>query len=54
MQSPCGRTEHRKGGTKGGWHDQKADSQENIGQDGAGGAGRGQEEAAHVQDLSLI
>ena len=39
---------------KGGLQDWKAESEGNIGEDGAGGEGRGQREAAQVEDFSLI
>lgn len=39
---------------KGGLSAQKAERDGNMGHDGAGGAGRGQREAAHVEEVALV
>ena len=55
MQRSCGSRESENFlAVKGGLHAQKAESDGNIDHDGAGGAGRGQREAAHVEDVALI
>ena len=55
MQRSCGSRDRVNFlALKGGLHAQKAESDGNIGHDGAGGAGRGQREAAHVEEVALV
>lgn len=55
MQSPCGRRTYGNfQALKGGWHNCKAESEGTTDQDGDGDAFRGQKEAVHAEDFSLI